>query len=308
MDDVSAVRVRWESTDLHKLANSTARSGGGIHANILGTSTAINVLDIRRHGHPSDGSIFRFDKDAVRALNCGKCDGSNWAGIYEVLNLRNGKKGKVMLADEPDETVLETYVAAHTKKTSKPVPTDKLSPVAATVMTMPPTATTVTTQAVMPMASQAPVQKPPTGLLSCCFSAPERLEVPVSDAESDATATTMIVYKPVYIEESFKEKPKPINPKRIVQDSTSVDVLGLGYWVEDVHTPALSPGDWQIGDIIMISRQRLDVNASTPSVLEDGDAGIAALERTKSTAAAGDWAKIRFVSSDDIADIALPQI
>jgi hypothetical protein len=118
----------------------------------------------------------------------------------------------------------------------------------------------------------------------------------------------MIVYKPVYTEESSPEKPKPINPKQIVQDSTSLDVLGLGYWVEDVSTPAPSPGDWQIGDIIMISRQRLDVNASTPSVLEDGDAGIAALERTKSTAAAGDWANIRFVSSDDIADIALPQI
>jgi hypothetical protein len=124
----------------------------------------------------------------------------------------------------------------------------------------------------------------------------------------DATATTMIVYKPVYTEESSPEKPKPINPKQIVQDSTSLDVLGLGYWVEDASTPAPSPGDWQIGDIIMISRQRLDVNASTPSVLEDGDAGIAALERTKSTAAAGDWANIRFVSSDDIADIALPQI
>ena len=308
MDDVSAVRVRWESTDLHKLANSTARSGGGIHANILGTSTAINVLDIRRHGYPSDGSIFRFDKDAVRALNCGKCDGSNWAGTYEVLNLRNGKKGKVMLADKPDETVLETYVASHTQKPSEPVPADKPSPVAAAVMPMPP----ATTQAVMPMASHAPVQKTPyrnpTGFLSCCLSAPKRLETPVSNAESDATATTMIVYKPVYTEESSPEKPKPINPKQIVQDSTSLDVLGLGYWVEDVSTPAPSPGDWQIGDIIMISRQRLDVNASTPSVLEDGDAGIAALERTKSTAAAGDWANIRFVSSDDIADIALPQI
>jgi hypothetical protein len=129
-----------------------------------------------------------------------------------------------------------------------------------------------------------------------------------SSPEHDATATTMIVYKPVYTEESSPEKPKPINPKQIVQDSTSLDVLGLGYWVEDASTPAPSPGDWQIGDIIMISRQRLDVNASTPSVLEDGDAGIAALERTKSTAAAGDWANIRFVSSDDIADIALPQI
>ena len=213
-----------------------------------------------------------------------------------------------MLADKPDETVLETYVASHTQKPSEPVPADKPSPVAAAVMPMPP----ATTQAVMPMASHAPVQKTPyrnpTGFLSCCLSAPKRLETPVSNAESDATATTMIVYKPVYTEESSPEKPKPINPKQIVQDSTSLDVLGLGYWVEDVSTPAPSPGDWQIGDIIMISRQRLDVNASTPSVLEDGDAGIAALERTKSTAAAGDWANIRFVSSDDIADIALPQI
>ena len=31
-----AVRVRWEDTDLHKTCLSTARSGGGLHAEIIG--------------------------------------------------------------------------------------------------------------------------------------------------------------------------------------------------------------------------------------------------------------------------------
>ena len=298
MDDVSAVRVRWESTDLHKLANSTARSGGGIHATLLGVSTAFNVLDVRHSGHPADGSIFRFDKDAIRAATCGV---ANWQGRYEVLNLRNGKKGEVMLLDEVDAKVLDAYsrklirerVATRTPKPA-PVPSATVAPPSAVLVDM-------------PVANKSPVQRQRAkGLFSCCFSAPEQPVAPSACIDEPA-ATTMIVYKDVYIDETSSPK-KP--PKRVPsQASAAVDVLGFGYWIDDAKAPALAAGDWQIGDIIMMARADLDVDKFAPSVLEEGDAGVAALERVKSVDAAGDWANIRFILSEkDIDEILLPNI
>jgi len=63
-----------------------------------------------------------------------------------------------------------------------------------------------------------------------------------------------------------------------------------------------------IGDIVMLARADLDVDDVAPSVLEGGDRGVAALERVKSVAAAGDWANIRFILSEDVANIPLPNI
>ena len=294
MDDVSAVRVRWDSTDLHKLANSTARSGGGIHANLLGTSTAFNVLDVRHSGHPVDGSIFRFDKDAIRAATC---NASNWQGRYEVLNLRSGKKGAVMLLDKADQKVLAAYSKAMQQK-AEPI----AIPASATVA--PPSVVVVDTPGVKsaPLQARHPPPKGPTGFLSCCFSAP----APVASAHVDEpAATTMVVYKDVYIDEASPVKSEKLAP---TQMSAAVDVLGFGYWLDAAQTPALAPGDWQIGDIIMLARRDLDVDDFAPSVLEDGTAGVAALERVKSIDAAGAWANIRFISSDDVAQITLPSI
>ena len=84
--------------------------------------------------------------------------------------------------------------------------------------------------------------------------------------------------------------------------------MGFGYWVDDAKALALAAGDWQIGDIIMIARADLDVDSLAPSVLEGGDAGVAALEQAKSIDAAGDWANIRFILSEDVAKIPLPNI
>ena len=295
MDDVSAVRVRWESTDLHKLANSTYRSGGGIHASLLGTSTAFNVLDVRHSGHPADGSIFRFDKDAIRAATCGVAD---WQGRYEVLNLRSGKKGEVMLLDKTDAKVLEAYSTTMVKEST---PAAELEPVPI-VAAAPPSVVVVDT----PDANRAPGQpQRAKGLFSCCFPAPEPPVAP-SACVDDPSATTMVVYKDVYIDEaSPPEEPPQQVPS---QASAAVDVLGFGYWVDDAKALALAAGDWQIGDIIMIARADLDVDSLAPSVLEGGDAGVAALERAKSIDAAGDWANIRFILSEDVAKIPLPNI
>lgn len=295
MDDVSAVRVRWESTDLGKLANSTYRSGGGIHANLLGTSTAFNVLDVRHSGHPADGSIFRFDKDAIRAATCGVAD---WQGRYDVLNLRSGKKGEVMLLDEADAKVLEAYSKTLVKRMTAPEPAAPVAPVA------PPSVVVVDT----PAATRVPAQPQPQrskGLFSCCFSDPAPPVAPSAYVD-EPTATTMVVYKDVYIDEASppEKPPKPVPS----QASAAVDVLGFGYWVDDAKTPALAPGDWQIGDIVMLARADLDVDDVAPSVLEEGDRGVTALERVKSVAAAGDWANIRFILSEDVANIPLPNI
>lgn len=115
----------------------------------------------------------------------------------------------------------------------------------------------------------------------------------------------MVVYKDVYIDEASPVKSEKLAP---TQMSAAVDVLGFGYWLDAAQTPALAPGDWQIGDIIMLARRDLDVDDFAPSVLEDGTAGVAALERVKSIDAAGAWANIRFISSDDVAQITLPSI
>jgi len=82
IDDARSVRVTWPDTDLHKLPGSTYRSGGGLHANIVGCSTSIDVLSVSE-----DGSRFRFDTDAMAAAFGGD---KNWPGSYVCHALRTG--------------------------------------------------------------------------------------------------------------------------------------------------------------------------------------------------------------------------
>ena len=203
-----------------------------------------------------------------------------------------------MLLDKADAKVLEAYSTTMVKEST---PAAELEPVPI-VAAAPPSVVVVDT----PDANRAPGQpQRAKGLFSCCFPAPEPPVAPSAYVD-DPSATTMVVYKDVYIDEaSPPEEPPQQVPS---QASAAVDVLGFGYWVDDAKAPALAAGDWQIGDIIMIARADLDVDNLAPSVLEGGDAGVAALERAKSIDAAGDWANIRFILSEDVAKIPLPNI
>ena len=58
----------------------------------------------------------------------------------------------------------------------------------------------------------------------------------------------------------------------------------------------------------MIARADLDVDNLVRRLPATGDAGVAALERAKSIDAAGDWANIRFILSEDVAKIPLSNI
>ena len=273
-DDVSSVRVRWESTDLHKLPGSTARSGGGIHANLLGTATSVNVLDVRLHNHPSDGSIFRFDIEALRALSCGQMEAKT---THEVLNLRTGRRGKVMFSQKPDD-VVKRYAAS--QKKTKP----KTAPIRTVVVPQ--------VDAPQPAFVSAPKTTGKGGCF-CCFG----IDEPVSDVTQppvEPGRTTMVVYKPVYVEED-----ENTSERHGEQDSHSLDALGVGYWVD-----AMAKDDWQIGDILMLNRSVLNMDESAPSVLEDVS-NISSLERQTSIELAGEWAKIRFPV---VENVVLPNI
>jgi hypothetical protein len=87
IDDARSIRVTWPDTDLHKLPGSTYRSGGGLHANIVGCSTSIDVLSVSENGLQ-----FHFDTDAMAAAFGGD---KNWPGTYVCHALRTGVTGPV---------------------------------------------------------------------------------------------------------------------------------------------------------------------------------------------------------------------
>ena len=59
--ETRAVRVRWEDTDLHKCGGlSTARSGGGLHAELVGLRT--NLLTPSSLASPAVSSLGKGDK------------------------------------------------------------------------------------------------------------------------------------------------------------------------------------------------------------------------------------------------------
>ena len=276
MDDVSSVRVRWEHTDLFKVPGSTARSGGGLHATLLGATTTVSVLDVRRRGHPSDGSIFRFDIDEVRALvGGGGGDDARWKGEYDALNLRTGKQGRVVFTDASGaKKAMKKY--ADGKSRGRGVQNHPTPP--------PPTVTTPPPSAPPP---------PPTGpmrgergFFSCCFGPPaspppqDVMNVAAMPPE-DPAYTTVIVYA-----DSGAPSRQP------QQDAASLDALGVGYW----SSSPMDADDWRIGDIVMLGRSGLDVDVDAPSVLEDDPnaKNLPHLDTQRSLDAAGDWAFVLF--------------
>lgn len=272
MDDVSSVRVRWEHTDLFKVPGSTARSGGGLHATLLGATTTVSVLDVRRHGHPSDGSIFRFDVDAMRVLN-----GDDWKGEYDALNLRTGRKGKVVFTDA-------SGAANAMKKYTGGVQNQPMAPSA-------PSAPPPSTETRPPPPESRPrrVRRSP-GPFSCCFNAPEEEEIETNTVctmmpPEDPAYTTVVVYA-----DSAASAATP--PAAAQQDAASLDALGVGYW----SSSPMEADDWRIGDIVMLGRSGLDIDVDAPSVLEDDPnaANVPQLETQRSLDAAGDWAFVLF--------------
>jgi len=271
MDDVSSVRVRWEHTDLFKVPGSTARSGGGLHATLLGATTTVSVLDVRRHSHPSDGSIFRFDVDAMRALN-----GDDWKGEYDALNLRTGRKGKVVFTDASGAA------NAMKKYTGGGVQNQPMVPSA-------PSAPPSSTETPPPPPPERRVRRSPDPF-SCCFNAPEEEEIETSNIDTTTTTTTTVV---VYAESTAAAAAAATPPPTAAQqDAASLDALGVGYW----SSLPMEADDWRIGDIVMLGRSGLDIDVDAPSVLEDDPnaANVPQLETQRSLDAAGDWAFVLF--------------
>lgn len=283
MDDVSSVRVRWEHTDLFKVPGSTARSGGGLHATLLGATTTVSVLDVRRHGHPSDGSIFRFDVDAVRALN-----GDDWKGEYDALNLRTGRKGKVVFTDASGAAnAMKKYTGGDVQN----------QPMAPSAPSAPPpsTDTPPTTTTTPPDSRPRRVRRGP-GPFSCCFNAPEEEEEEIETTNTimppeDPAYTTVVVYADSVASAAATTTTTP-PPAEAQQDAASLDALGVGYW----SSSPMEADDWRIGDIVMLGRSGLDIDVDAPSVLEDDPnaANVPQLETQRSLDAAGDWAFVLF--------------
>ena len=98
IDDATSIRVTWPDTDLHKLPVSTHRSGGGLHANIIGSTTGIDVLSVVHPTNGADGKFFRFDTAAMAAAVGGAGD---WEGTYSCYALRTGVKAKVTFKHGP---------------------------------------------------------------------------------------------------------------------------------------------------------------------------------------------------------------
>jgi hypothetical protein len=278
MDDVSSVRVRWEHTDLFKVPGSTARSGGGLHATLLGATTTVSVLDVRRHGHPSDGSIFRFDVDAMRVLN-----GDDWKGEYDALNLRTGRKGKVVFTDASGAAnAMKKYTGGGVQNQPM-VPSAPSAPPPSTETPPPP-----------PESRPRRVRRSP-GPFSCCFNAPEEEEEEIETTNTvctmmppdDPAYTTVVVYA-----DSAASAAAPTPPAAAQQDAASLDALGVGYW----SSSPMEADDWRIGDIVMLGRSGLDIDVDAPSVLEDDPnaANVPQLETQRSLDAAGDWAFVLF--------------
>lgn len=275
MDDVSSVRVRWEHTDLFKVPGSTARSGGGLHATLLGATTTVSVLDVRRHGHPSDGSIFRFDVDAMRVLN-----GDDWKGEYDALNLRTGRKGKVVFTDASGAAnAMKKYTGGGVQN----------QPMAPSAPSAPPPSTETP-----PESRPRRVRRSPSPF-SCCFNAPEEEEEEIETTNTvctmmppdDPAYTTVVVYA-----DSAASAAAPTPPAAAQQDAASLDALGVGYW----SSSPMEADDWRIGDIVMLGRSGLDIDVDAPSVLEDDPnaANVPQLETQRSLDAAGDWAFVLF--------------
>jgi hypothetical protein len=98
VDDATSIRVTWPDTDLHKLPLSAHRSGEGLHANIVGSTTDIDILSVVHPTAGADGKYFRFDPAAMAAARGGARD---WEGTYTCYVLRTGVRDKVTFKHGP---------------------------------------------------------------------------------------------------------------------------------------------------------------------------------------------------------------
>jgi hypothetical protein len=90
--------VTWPDTDLHKLPVKAYRSGGGLHASIIGSTTGIDVLSVVHPTTGAGGKYFRFDPAAMAAAVGGAGD---WEGTYSCYALRTGVQAKVRFKHGP---------------------------------------------------------------------------------------------------------------------------------------------------------------------------------------------------------------
>jgi len=220
LDDASSIRVRWETTDLGKLPGSTYRSGGGLHANIVGCTTSIDVLGVSEVDQAADGSYFRFDVDAMAAAIGGE---GEWEGTYDCFVLRTGKTGRVTF-NKPGSFYPVFYKATasgYDKVTGAQGKQVVAAPVAA-----------------------APADRPRNSPVSsgCCFSS-----IDVDETEPTGELVHVISAPENYVEPEAKE-PKP-SGKPSAKSVSPTDVFGIGWFEKEQK-----PGDWCIGDIILLKR------------------------------------------------------
>ena len=234
LDDASSIRVRWETTDLNRLPGSTYRSGGGLHANIVGCTTSIDVLGVSDVGHPTDGSYFRFDVDAMAAAIGGE---GEWEGTYDCFILRTGKIERVTFKKpgnfyETNEPVTD---ASHGQIHALQVP-----------------------------AQMAPVQSladvPLKKSFGCCWGG-----VDVDETEPTGNLLHILSLPDNYVEPEDEESPENEDESEAGEETTPgksispTDILGVGWFEREQN-----PGDWRIGDIILLKRAHAGPLAEPP--------------------------------------------